>query len=406
MTTTIARSIAKFFLPQRARRWYLRREFARSLPECARSEDLADRQDQSVDDPGIQPSIDASLHWLARAQDCSTSQDGGVARHFSLITGWAESYPETTGYIIPTILDCSRANGRTALVERGQRMLDWCLSIQRADGAFHGGTVSATPQVPTTFNTGQILLGLAAGAAFFQQEKYRRAMNDAATWLCNTQDTDGCWRRFPSPFTHPGEKTYETHVAWGLFEAARVSRNPIYGQAGLKQVRWALTKQNENGWFRDCCLSDSDRPLTHTIGYVLRGVLEACRYSGETEFLDGAHRTGSALLDCLSVDGRIPGRLDSNWRSAASWICLTGTVQIALCWFILYELTGEKQFLAAARKANSFVRRVVKTKGDPDFVGGVKGSFPISGDYGSYEYLNWAAKFHIDSNRHEKRLIS
>jgi hypothetical protein len=27
----------------------------------------------------------------------------------------------------------------------------------------------------------------------------------------------------------------------------------------------------------------------------------------------------------------------------------------------------------------------------------VKGSFPIDGEYGSFEYLNWATKFAIDS---------
>ena len=37
---------------------------------------------------------------------------------------------------------------------------------------------------------------------------------------------------------------------------------------------WALTKQRVNGWFADCCLNDPTRPLTHTIGYALRGVIE------------------------------------------------------------------------------------------------------------------------------------
>ena len=40
----------------------------------------------------------------------------------------------------------------------------------------------------------------------------------------------------------------------------------------------------------------------------------------------------------------------------------------------------------------------------PDIVGGVKGAFPVSGDYGRYEYLNWAAKFSIDANGYEMRL--
>ena len=33
--------------------------------------------------------------------------------------------------------------------------------------------------------------------------------------------------------------------------------------------------------------------------------------------------------------------------------------------------------------------------------GGVKGSQPINGDYGKWQYLNWACKFTIDANRAE-----
>ena len=33
--------------------------------------------------------------------------------------------------------------------------------------------------------------------------------------------------------------------------------------------------------------------------------------------------------------------------------------------------------------------------------GGVKGSQPIGGDYGKWQYLNWACKFTIDANRAE-----
>ena len=46
------------------------------------------------------PSMSQSeRHWdgLERAQDYSSSEDGGVARHYGLLNGWSASYPETTG---------------------------------------------------------------------------------------------------------------------------------------------------------------------------------------------------------------------------------------------------------------------------------------------------------------------
>ena len=135
-------------------------------------------------------------------------------------------------------------------------------------------------------------------------------------------------------------------------------------------------------------------------------MLEAYRFSNDEVFLEAARRTGRATLASLRDDGRLPGRLDSEWRAVRDYVCLTGQVQIAYCWLMLFELTGEQSFLLGARAANAFVRKTVKTRGNQDTVGGVKGSFPVGGGYGNYEYLNWAAKFFIDSNRYEEKLTS
>lgn len=374
-----------------------------SLPVAARDERRRERDDPSGPDPGIEASVAASLAWLARAQDCSATADGGVARHFSLLKGWADSYPETTGYIIPTLLDCAETMDRPDLAGRARRMLDWCLLIQMPDGGFQGGTVRALPKVSVTFNTGQILLGLAAGAAR-DAARYGEAMHRAARFLRDSQDSDGAWRRHPTPFAKPGEKAYETHVSWGLFEAERVTPGQGYAEAGYRQVRWAIGKQAANGWIADCCLEDPAVPLTHTLGYWLRGVVEAWRLSGAADFLAAARRTADGLLSALGPDGRLPGRLDAAWRAAVEWECLTGSVQIAHSWLLLHQATGDARYLDAARRTNARVRRLVRISGEADQAGGVKGSYPVDGDYGRFEYLNWAAKFFIDSNLAEARL--
>jgi hypothetical protein len=356
------------------------------------------------EDPGIDRVVDEGIGWLTRAQDRTRLGDDGVARDFSLVRGWNSSYPETTGYIVPTILDHARRTGDEALRDRGRRMLDWLVSIQFAEGGFQGGLVDSEPKVPVTFNTGQILLGLAAGASEFG-DVYREPMNRAASWLRDSLDYDGCWRKFPTPFAAPGEKAYETHVSWGLFEAERIAPGNGYGEAGLKNVRWALTAQNPNGWFEKCCLEKPDEPLTHTLGYVLRGLVEAYRLSEEQDLLKAAVLTADGLLDTIDKDGFIPGRLDRNWRGTVKSACLTGSVQIASCWLMLYRYTGNEKYLAAARAANSYVRRTIVVEGPDDIRGGVKGSFPVSGEYGTYEYLNWACKFCVDANMLEAETV-
>src|ERR1043166_7027136 len=139
------------------------------LPPAAKAEIRKDRQPPPAADCDPAAVIDASLEWLCVAQDNSPSHDGGVARDYSLATGsWASSYPETTGYITPTMLEAAHRRNEPALAERARRMLDWLVSIQFPEGGFQGGKIDAVPRVPVTFNTGQILLGLAAGGKWLR----------------------------------------------------------------------------------------------------------------------------------------------------------------------------------------------------------------------------------------------
>ena len=373
------------------------------LPAAARMERLSDRRGLPAIDPGPHAVVKACTAWLCAAQDHSSSHDGGVARDYSLLTGWSSSYPETTGYIIPSMIALAQRTGDAALHGRARRMLDWCVAIQFPQGGFQGGKIDSLPRVPVTFNTGQILLGLAAGVEAYGAA-YQDAMQRAARWLRDSQDADGCWRRHPTPFAGPGDKAYETHVAWGLFEADRIAPGHGYGAAGLRQVDWALSKQRCNGWFESNCLDNPLLPLTHTIGYALRGLLEAHRFAGRADLLDAAVRTATGIANAVAADGYLAGRLGPDFQPGADYACLTGSVQNAHCLFLLYRLTGERRYLDAGRRLNRYVRRSISIDGPAHARGGVKGSFPVDGDYGAWAYLNWAAKFCIDANLLELEL--
>jgi hypothetical protein len=108
-------------LRKRAKQWLERTR----LPPAARAALRLDEEGVPAADPGPTRVIEEGVAWLARAQDHSATQDGGVARHYSLIDGWAASYPETTGYIIPTLIDFGRMAGRKEPIDRARRMLEW-----------------------------------------------------------------------------------------------------------------------------------------------------------------------------------------------------------------------------------------------------------------------------------------
>src|SRR5665213_1600269 len=380
-----------------------------SLPLPAKRERRRDAQGLPTSDPGIAAVETAALGWLGDAQDNAATRDGGAARDFSLVKGWAASYPETSGYIVPTLIDAGLRRDDATLLDRARRMTDWLVGIQFADGGFQGGTIGAQPCVPVTFNTGQILMGLAAARRQFG-DVYAEPMHRAAGWLVDTMDPDGCWRKFPTPFAAPGEKAYETHVAWGLIEAARSTADAAvadrYVEAALRNARWAITKQHPNGWFDSCCLVLPDAPLTHTLGYALRGLTEIYLQTSEPEILAASVRTADALSACVAADGFLAGRLDRSWTGAVNWACVTGSAQIAHSLLILHKELRRPDYRDAAVALLSYARRTVHLDGPTGVRGGVKGSFPVDGGYGTYEFLNWAAKFLIDAGQAELTLRS
>jgi hypothetical protein len=70
---------------------------------------------------------------------------------------------------------------------------------------------------------------------------------------------------------------------------------------------------------------------------------------------------------------------------------------MAVIWFKFYQLTGDDSYKQAALTANHFVKQTQQRKARVGVTGGIAGSFPIYGNYEPYRYLNWAAKFFVDS---------
>ena len=62
------------------------------ISSAARAEMRRERRTLSDADLPIDRAISESLAWIGRAQDDAPSADGGVARHYCLITGWGASY--------------------------------------------------------------------------------------------------------------------------------------------------------------------------------------------------------------------------------------------------------------------------------------------------------------------------
>jgi hypothetical protein len=361
-----------------------------TLPAPARRLRRADRRGLPDEDPGIEEAINAMLGWLGRAQDRSASGKGGFAGSFHLVQGWGPSCAGTTGLAVPTLLRAAARWGDHSFRHRASMALEWLASVQREDGGF------ADPRGadPDPLVTGHALLGLVAGARVFPD--YLGPAARAAGHLAAAQGPAGSWA---------GEHAHHTQLAWALLEADALLPGQGFGEAAQNGLRWALGQVRRNGWLANCCTDDPVRPLTVTIGSAVRGFLEAYRLDHVLRHLDAAVMTGWALHAVQRRDdGSLPGRLNEKWEAAARWSGLSGDAQAAICWMLLHGATKDAAFLTAARAANRFIRRTLPMSGDADQRGGVRGSFPVDGAHGRFQYVTRAAIHAIDSNMMELAL--
>jgi hypothetical protein len=145
-------------------------------------------------------------------------------------------------------------------------------------------------------------------------------------------------------------------------------------------------------------LTDATQPLLHTIAYTAQGQLEAGAILNDPALIEAAQRTATALAGAVGPSGRMAGRFDRDWRPTVSWACLTGMAQTVIVWRRLDGLAGTHAFGEKADRVLEFLLSVHDVSSRNEGLrGGVRGSFPMNGEYCRYRVPNWAAKFFVDA---------
>lgn len=350
-------------------------------------------------DPGR--SLMEAIAWLERAQDAGA---GGIARGYSLAPvpevgdrGWQDAYPETTGYIIPTLYAAAWIEERPWLAMRATCAARWELTVQRPDGSIPAGMVGQV-DASAVFNTGQVIFGWLCALREVGDDAFADATKRAAHWLAACLDPDGFWRNGDFALARSGVKLYNARTAWALLAAGRILDEPEFIAAGHAALYAVVRAQHPNGWLPECCLTDPDRPLTHTLAYTIQGLLEGGVLLQDDRLIRAAARAAGPIADAVRSDGFLPGRLDRDWTGVVSWSCLTGTAQMANVWFRLAEVLDAPHWRTPAAIALKFLERTQNRSSDhPGLRGGIKGSHPCTGAYGRLQTLSWATKFYVDA---------
>lgn len=351
--------------------------------------------------------------WLVRAWQ-ATPDDGVSMGYFPcdparIGRGWRPSYPETTGYIIPSLLEYAVMFAEPVMVERARTMARWEMAIQLPSGAVQGGVVAVREeQFPAVFNTGMVLDGYTAILDTTADPDILQAAHRAADFLVNDMGEDGHFRTH-GPFVGKNRiKTYNCLCAWSLYRFGEIVGETKYLQAAIRTAKASMKLQSANGWFPYNCLNRVEAPLTHTMGYTLQGLLETGVVAGQEELIDAARRGVMPLIRAMSSKGFLPGRFHSDWTPAAFSSCLTGSAQTAIVCFRLYQILGDPIFLVAGNKLLNYLKGLqIVNAPDTPMQGALAGSFPLFlGEYMTGGFPNWATKYLLDALLLQERIAA
>lgn len=351
----------------------------------------------------------AALAWLTRAQD-ATDDDGVSFGYFPCDAdgGWHTSYPETTGYIIVSLLDYVSEFGGDELVDRARRMAHWEVDVQMSTGAVQGGRLDSnvTP-TPAAFNTGMVLHGWARLLDLERDPRIFEAATRAADFLVSDMTPDGDFRTNGQFVSAADSKKYNSLCGWAMCLFAEVSGQPSYAEAGIRAAEAAMRAQHDNGWIEKNSLGRADAVLTHTLGYSLQAMLEVGSFAKRDDLVAAARKGIDAVESLVTEDGFLCSWFYANWEPALFSSCLTGSAQLAIVMYRFADLHGDDRYLAVADRLVSFLkaRQVIDTS-DPGVRGALPGSYPILGQYMTRGYPNWATKYLLDALLLQNRIRS
>ena len=358
----------------------------------------------------VEESIERSLIWLRRAQLNGTNKGMGFDRAFNLRQEtWELPYPETTGYIISTLIKVAPKFPELKLLDAAKQAGEWLQETQFESGAICAKQWRPGNSKPSVFNTGMVLHGLSDLPESTDGHSFYASACKAANWLVKTQDSDGAWRKHAYfGISH----TYYTMVAWALIKfGLRFAKNEFV-EKGVHNLEWTLKHQKANGWIEKVGFDRSNTATTHTIAYCAQGLAESGVLLNENKYVEAAGRLISPLNAAFKNHQCLPGQFNSRWKpipmqyknalnkkvELGPWECLTGTAQTSCTNWAIAQYLGDSAFRNIALEQNAHLQKMqLACPTNENIHGALSGSWPLNGPYDTLALPNHAAKFFVDA---------
>ncbi len=303
-----------------------------------------------------QKTLELAFKWI----DSHTNSGAGIC----VTSKKTISYPEVTGYYIPTLLNWKKE-------DLASQYAKWLVSIQKEDGSWY----DSDDKAPYVFDSAQILKGLIA--IYRYMPSVEENIIKGCDWILGnvietgqlTTPDKSSWGRdsFCSEMIH-------LYCISPLLDAGKLFEREDYIEKSRKIIRYYITHHRER--------IVNFNMLSHFYAYVMEGLWDV----GE---IDIVKESMKKMEQEQHTDGMITG------LNNVPWTCSTGCFQLALVWYKLGDKErGDKTFGYACALQNES--------------GGWYGSYPtnkiqkyLPGRYRPYyfpdEEISWAVKYFLDA---------
>ncbi len=300
-----------------------------------------------------------AIHWIKN----NSIKNEGIINN----TGLKESYPEVTGYYIPSMMYWGY---------RGLAMeyAKWLCSIQQDDGSFLG-TNDGKPYI---FDTAQIIKGLLA-VRHLDSDIDKHIIN-ACDFILRYVDESGRLVACDESVWGDGKMLSELihiYCLSPLVEAGKIFGKDIYCETAKRILEYYI--DNEYDKIMDFHL------LSHFYAYVIEGLIDM----GQIDIARDAMKKIERYQD---ESGAVPAYKE------VSWTCSTGLFQFAIIWYRLGDIChAEKAFNYACKLQNEsggWYGGYLSLNNTEETVG-----------YFASDEISWANKYFLDALRYRAKAI-
>lgn len=345
--------------------------------------------------------IDLAIGWLCSAQFKKGSLKGFFPRGQTIIKK-DEAYPEITGYAATSFSKLYLRTENKYYLYKAITASDALLQFMQPNGAIPGiiHRDGEFEDLVYSFDQGMMAMGLfdtyeaCIASEKRDFEKYKKGGVSAVDFLLRVQNKNGS---LPAECRLDGDGATEFNycimgkVIIPLVKAFELTGEEKYLIAAKSIGNYIIdTFQDKKGAFRLLeYIKYQNRVHYHC--YAIEGLIELYNKIKDAKYFDSIKKGADFLLDIQKENGsffyELPGDEQVGWEDPPS------VAQAIRIWLSLYEMTKERSYLGASKKAIEYLKIIQYRVRMAKLYGGLPPIVP----YPKVTSCTWVVEFAIDT---------